>query len=190
MSFFRFGTDADAGIVPTITNFVAALLGYTPVNKAGDTISGPVTISGGSALNMGDGGGALKRIYCSANVLGINNNANSVQIFTLDDAGNGVFAGNATAASDERFKTNWKPLQKNFVPALAQVRYGSYDRVDIPGRFVGVGAQSLREVLPEAILEDSRGFLSVNYGAAALVACIELAKEVEHLKARLLAAGL
>ena len=39
--------------------------------------------------------------------------------------------------------------------------------------------------LAEAVMEDSDGFLSVAYGNAALVACIELAKEVVALKAEI-----
>ena len=40
-------------------------------------------------------------------------------------------------------------------------------------------------VLPEAVVEGADGFLSVNYGGAALVAAIELAKVVEELRAEI-----
>jgi hypothetical protein len=43
----------------------------------------------------------------------------------------------------------------------------------------------LRDVLPETILEDASGRLSVAYGNAALVACVELAKEVLMLRAEI-----
>ena len=51
-------------------------------------------------------------------------------------------------------------------------------------RQVGVSAQSLRVVLPEAVIEDDEGTLSVAYGNAALAVCIALAREVESLRAR------
>jgi hypothetical protein len=38
------------------------------------------------------------------------------------------------------------------------------------------------EVLPEAVNADDKGMLSVSYGNAALVAAIELAKEVKKLR--------
>ena len=40
-------------------------------------------------------------------------------------------------------------------------------------------------VLPEAVVEGADGYLSVNYGGAALVAAIELAKVVERLQAEI-----
>lgn len=45
---------------------------------------------------------------------------------------------------------------------------------------MGVSAQSLQNVLPEAV-EDKDGLLAVNYGAAALVSAVELAKKVVEL---------
>jgi hypothetical protein len=49
-------------------------------------------------------------------------------------------------------------------------------------RQVGVSAQSLRDLIPEAIQESEEGTLSVAYGQAALAACVELAKEVVTLR--------
>jgi hypothetical protein len=46
---------------------------------------------------------------------------------------------------------------------------------------VGVSAQSLQEILPNAI-EEKDDKLSVAYGNAALVSAIELAKEIVKLK--------
>jgi hypothetical protein len=98
--------------------------------------------------------------------------------------GNVTFANNVTYNSDERLKTDWESLPPDFIDRLAGVLSGTYTRIDGDGsRHTGVGAGSLREVLPEAVLESSQGILSVAYGNAALVACIELAKEVVRLRA-------
>jgi hypothetical protein len=51
-------------------------------------------------------------------------------------------------------------------------------------RQVGVSAQSLQPLLPEAVLEGEH--LSVAYGNAALAACVELAKELVKLKQEIL----
>lgn len=91
--------------------------------------------------------------------------------------------GNVTAFSDERYKTNWRSVPQNFVHDLAQVRSGVYDRTDEEVTQVGVSAQSLQNVLPESVSCDDHGRLSVAYGNAALVACVELAKELVKLRA-------
>jgi hypothetical protein len=98
-----------------------------------------------------------------------------------------VTSGAVTAYSDERLKTNWQAMPENYVARLAQVRVGIYDRIDSGARQVGVGAQSFRELLPEAILEakDDIKTLSVSYGNAALASAVELAKEVITLQARI-----
>ena len=96
-----------------------------------------------------------------------------------------VAAGNITAYSDERLKTNWKDLGNDFVSKLATVKTGTFDRIDRElGTQVGVSAQSLREVLPEAVNEadDEDKTLSVHYGNAALASAVMLARELVSLK--------
>lgn len=98
---------------------------------------------------------------------------------------NFIAAGNVTAYSDERLKENWRNLPVDFVEQLAGVKCGIYDRIDteFAKTQVGVSAQSLQNVMSNAIIEDSEGILSVAYGNAALVSAVELAKEVVSLKA-------
>jgi len=98
-----------------------------------------------------------------------------------------VASGNVTAFSDERLKTNWRGVGADFVTYLADVKSGVYERTDADLTQVGVSAQSLQNVLPEAVLTSPDGLLSVAYGNAALVACVELAREVVSLRARLAA---
>lgn len=95
-----------------------------------------------------------------------------------------VTASNVTITSDERIKGEWEDLPPNLVSRLSAVKVGTYRRIDTDSdaRHVGVTAQSLREVLPEAVLEGASGMLSVAYGNAALVACVALAKEVRALQ--------
>jgi hypothetical protein len=93
--------------------------------------------------------------------------------------------GDVNSVSDTRFKTNWRSLPEDFLDQLSEVQYGIYDRLDIDATQAGVSAQDLRSVLPEVITENEAGYLSVNYGAAALVAIIELTKQVKELKEEL-----
>lgn len=115
-----------------------------------------------------------------------NTNGSSV-VWRINGAGNSIASGNVTAYSDERLKTNWRNMPENFVSRLSKVKVGIYDRTDGSKiTQVGVGAQSLQEVLPEAVIkaDDEMGTLSVNYGGAALASSVELAKEVVDLRAR------
>ena len=100
---------------------------------------------------------------------------------------NFIAAGTVTANSDERLKENWRPVQEDFVGKLAEIKSGVYDRVDLEHHKTqaGVSAQAWQKLLPETVLEDSDGILSVAYGNAALVAAIELAKEVVKLREEL-----
>lgn len=107
----------------------------------------------------------------------------SAQI-TVDFGGNLTATGNLTANSDERLKYGWKGFAPDFLDSLAGVKRGSYTRLDSGAEQVGVSAQSLQRVLPQAVQTDSDGLLSVAYGNAALVAAIELAGEVVALRGR------
>jgi hypothetical protein len=113
--------------------------------------------------------------------------AGGFSVGTTSDPGAGaiIAAGNITSNSDERYKANWRSVTPNFVEKLAAVKSGVYDRTDQKATQAGVSAQSLRDVLPETVLEDASGRLSVAYGNAALVACVELAKEVLKLRAEI-----
>jgi hypothetical protein len=74
-------------------------------------------------------------------------------------------------------------MPDNFVSRLSEVRVGIYDRTDGEQLTqVGVSAQSLQELLPEAITtaQDEMGTLSVNYGGAALASAVELAKAIKE----------
>lgn len=109
-------------------------------------------------------------------------------IFTIDDSGNCTAVANVTAYSDERLKKDWAPVAANFVERMAtEIKHGTYTRTDIDQRQAGVSAQDWQKLLAETVMTDKDGTLSVAYGNAALVACIELAKEVVALKAEIAA---
>ncbi|MEB2554040.1 tail fiber domain-containing protein [Burkholderia cenocepacia] len=104
----------------------------------------------------------------------------SIVRFSTDISGNFTANGNVTANSDERLKCDWSDLDKNFIEQLADVKMGTYTRIDTGNRQVGVSAQSLQSVLPEAVHGET--VLSVAYGNAALVAVIALSREVLRLR--------
>ena len=122
---------------------------------------------------------------------------------SLDSTGAGINCGGSvsvtgtlsanlvTQTSDEKRKKNWEePDSAKLVCELSSIeKWGSFDWTD-GGNSLGIGAQSLQKIegLDAAVHKSVYGALAVNYGGAAMVATVALAKEVEILKA--LVAGL
>lgn len=96
--------------------------------------------------------------------------------FTFDQT-TGVFTCvDFAMSSDERDKTGWRGVGRHFLQRLADVRRGSFLRKSTGRRELGVSAQSLKPVMPWAVIKDATtGELQVRYAQAALVAAIELA---------------
>lgn len=147
-------------------------LGCLSDNGAGAAMS--FHIGGNYAINLGlDNDRSFK--------LGGWSDGNSTR-WTADTAGNFTARGNVTAYSDDKLKKDWKNLGTDVVSRLAALKSGTFERIDSGTRQVGVSAQSLKQILPEAVMEDSEGTMSVAYGNAALALCVELAKEIVQLK--------
>lgn len=109
--------------------------------------------------------------------------ATNADLWYCDNTGSFIAKGDIGADSDERLKSNWIAPSADFLPALAKVKHGTYDRVDIGITQVGVGAQSLQMVpgLEFAVREnEDTHMLSVSYGQAAMVAVVQLAMRAEE----------
>jgi hypothetical protein len=158
----------------------------------GGTVSGS-TITATTKFLAGDGSAAVPSIAFSSDgsqntglywsgegIIGITNDG--VASGSISAGGNLVMVGNVTAFSDERLKKNWTELDSSYISRLAQVKNGTYERIDNNLKQVGVSAQSLQEILPEAVMTNEDGILSVAYGNAALVSTVKLAQEVMVLK--------
>ena len=131
----------------------------------------------GMAWSHPNAGGAAGNLDSHGLLILINGGFGSAMSYSIKAS------GNVTAYSDERLKTNWKPMPEDYVSQLAEVRVGIYDRTDGEQLTqVGVSAQSLQELLPEAVTtaNDDIGTLSVNYGGAALASAVELAKAIKE----------
>jgi hypothetical protein len=93
--------------------------------------------------------------------------------------------GNITAYSDERLKKDWKVLPDSFIYDLSKIKYGTYTRIDTGETQVGTSAQDWQKVLPDAVITDEDGMLSLNYGNAAMVTILKLTEKVIELESRL-----
>ena len=185
---------------------------FTTINAAGTTViaavsnTGNFTVTGvvaATGLNLGNGNyiqskdtsGTLRPMLWNAadnytnignvggNAVRFLNQASSVAILYCDNSGNLTVTGTVTASSDERLKENWSDLPTDFLARLAVVKHGTYDRIDTKEHEIGVSAQDLQLLMPDAVRADTDGMLSVAYGNAALVAVIALTKEVAALRA-------
>jgi hypothetical protein len=165
------------------------------VSNTGGNFYHAIDTSGGGTFGVGYSAniwydGNYPMVFATNNSARMRINAGGgVSIGTTTDSGNTnlLVAGTVTgssfiASSDERLKENWTGLSADFIEKLSQVKNGSFNRIGNDTRESGVTAQSLQKVMPEAVVEGADGYLSVNYGGAALVAAIELAKVVEELR--------
>jgi hypothetical protein len=184
----------NAATATTITG-VAQSFGLTTSaqNTAFANKIGPeVTAQGGGGAVMSfhrPGAYGLNMGLDSDNVFRIGGWSASANRLQMDMTGNLTMNGNVTAYSDERLKQNWSDLPADFVEQLALVKHGLYDRIGAELRQVGVGAQSLQRLLPEAVLVgmDQQKTLSVAYGNAALASAIQLAIRVVQQDKRIAA---
>ena len=155
---------------------------------SGGTLTGTIYSNAASIIIGQQGGSTRGYLYNDSAGMGFLTSGGSwaayVPLGTNNWQVNGSItaSGNVTAYSDERVKANWRQLDDGFVVKLAGVKSGIYDRTDIELTQAGVSAQSLRDVLPQTVMESSDGELSVAYGNAALVSAVELAKELVALK--------
>lgn len=181
---------ASSGNIYTDSNYGYGLVGvyssyrYQGVFAMGDAYKLPAdgTTTGslyGMAWSHPNAGGVAGNL-ASHGLLLLQNGAFMCSLST-----NIVASGNITAYSDERLKTNWKPMPNNFVENLSKVKVGIYERTDQNNDVqVGVSAQSLQKILPEAIMtsKDDMETLSISYGNAALASAVEISKEIVSLK--------
>jgi len=155
------------------------------ISAAGTPLVINSTNSAVDKIQFKDNGAQTGQLYSSSTYPLLWRNASNGTSFYVDATGNFTATANVTAYSDERLKKNWADLPADFIERLAKVKYGTYDRTDIEQRQIGVSAQSLQTLMPEAVMTDEADMLMVAYGNAALAACIALAEEVVRLRARL-----
>jgi hypothetical protein len=204
------------GAVTLSSGDVTGALGYTPLSLAGGTMTGTITTTqgNGNGINLNAAGSGFlfgtnqdNASSTQANVkltswFGIGfspsisgqpvpqwENAAWINCRTGDISGRGALtmSGNVTAFSDERLKTDWALLPTDFVERLAQVKSGTYTRIDSNERQAGSSAQDWQKLLPEVVQTSSDGdrTLALAYGNAALVSTVELAKRVVDQEARI-----
>jgi parallel beta-helix repeat protein len=106
-------------------------------------------------------------------------------------------SGNITSASDERLKN----IQGEFKAGLPEIlkinpilyKWNKKSGLETEHTYVGFSAQEIKRLIPEAVGQDSKGYLTLNdrgITAALVNAVKEQQKEIDDLKARLDRAGI
>ena len=162
---------------------------------SGGTISGSLTVSANNAtgggiiladdgdiVDLNDGYCAMRFSY-GVRVFSANRGGSAVH--TLHSDGTFTSSGNITAYSDESLKKDWSPVATDFVARLADIKHGTYTRIDSGERQAGASAQDWQKLLPEVVSAGADGILSLAYGNAAVVSVIELAKRVVEQDSRI-----
>jgi hypothetical protein len=161
-------------------------------------MSGGTITTLASQLAVGTGQNEEKRLrlqnsnrdvyfYLNSTTVGLYDASGATGRWSTDTSGNFTATGNITAYSDVRLKANIHPIE-DALNTVSRLRGVSYQRISDGSTQIGVVAQEVKEVLPEVVIEDSEGTLSVAYGnmVGLLIEAIkELSAKVEELEKRI-----
>ena len=142
------------------------------------TVDAKGRVTAASAMTSGDVTGALG--YTPANKAG-DSFTGSISV-----SGSITANGDITAYSDERLKMNVETVT-DALDRVRSLRGVTFTRRDTGSRGVGLIAQELAPIVPEAVMTHDNGLLSVAYGnlvGVLIEAVKELADKVERLEAR------
>ena len=140
------------------------------------TVDAKGRVTAGSSMTSGDVTGALG--YTPANKAG-DSFTGSISV-----TGTITATGDITAYSDASLKTEVVTIS-NALDLVSRLRGVSFTRTDTGNRGIGVIAQELAAVVPEAVQANEDGLLSVAYGnllGVLIEAVKELSGKVERLE--------
>jgi hypothetical protein len=142
------------------------------------TVDAKGRVTNGSSMTSGDVTGALG--YTPANKAG-DSFTGSISV-----SGSITATGDITAYSDERLKTDIETIT-GALDRVRKLRGVTFTRRETGSRGIGLVAQELAPIVPEAVTTHDDGLLSVAYGnlvGVLIEAVKELADKVERLEAR------
>ncbi|MGH8016446.1 MAG: tail fiber domain-containing protein, partial [Candidatus Zixiibacteriota bacterium] len=143
---------------------------------------------GGGRISL-QGSGVGSNVLLAPGPAGVTLNQGDQQVI-----GNLCATGTIGPCSDKRLKQNIRPIE-GALEKIKQINGKNYkwNREEFPdfnfaeGNQIGVIAQEVKEVVPEAVSENNDGYLTVDYGritAVLIEAVKEQQKQIEDLKAK------
>ena len=167
-------------------------------------VTGATTLNAATTINLASAGalnintsGTLNglRFYSGSTITGqlgasttypfyVSNAAGTAMIYS-DTSGNFTAAANISAYSDAKLKTNVHTID-DALTLVEQLRGVYYERIDSGEEGIGVIAQEIQKIFPQAV-QNNDGTLSVLYGnlvGPLIEAVKELSAKVKELEAR------
>ena len=161
-------------------------IGCGNISSSGNiTLPGSFQITNAApTITMADTDNGTFSIHCNSGLIGFLGTGGG-WISRTDNSGNFTATANITAYSDARLKKDVENID-GALGLIGQLRGVRYTRIDSEERGIGVIAQEVQKVFPEAVL-DNDGTLSVAYGNL-VGPLIEAVKELSDRLAKLEAA--
>ena len=184
------------GTIAGASDYATLLRADTSDTMSGSlTLGGSLTVGNGatsSDIYMHDSDETTRRIHCNSSKVGFLKSDNNWGCYA-DNSGNWVAAGNVTAYSDQKLKTNVNTIN-DALSIVGKLRGVSFDWKADGEHSIGLIAQEVKEVLPELVVtnkgvspvtQEIEEIKSVDYGkiVGVLINAInELKAEVDELK--------
>lgn len=124
-------------------------------------------------------GGSVVIPSASATTSGVITTTTQSFAGTKTFTGSVTIQGTLTESSDKRIKENIKPLENALDKVLALTGV-SFNKISYENTEIGFIAQDIQEVLPELVIEDGQGMLSVSY-ARTVALLVEAVKEQNNV---------
>lgn len=167
------------------------------LSKTGGDMTGALTMANGVAYRGYDTGGNSRHIVNfavdnniyqftgTAGYIIYSNGVNAAVVGSMDLNGNWTGA-KFTGTSDERLKDSWRPLPADTLERFAAIEKAGLFRWTESGEIDGgVGAQSIQEIAPWAVISDPRDVLHVNHGGLNTALLHQMAQRLLRLEAAL-----
>lgn len=175
-----------ARTIMTRTTGSAICTDISALPLTGGTLTGNLSIINSTTemrLTLGSSGGYY---FGNATLAGFKNSGGTARVSWNISTGDFTAAGNVTAYSDARLKTDVETIN-NALALVGQMRGVRYVRRSDGAPGVGVIAQEMQKVVPEVVIGNDSGYLSVAYPnlvGVLIEAVKELSARVEALEGK------
>lgn len=136
-----------------------------PSISSTSTISAATSISANSAIISGNAttGTLTANTGSFVNLTASNPSFTNLSVSNLSVGGNGTFGGTVTASSDRRLKKSIENLDEDFLSAILSLSGKRFQWKKDEKYSVGLIAQEVEKVFPEAVATDNKGFKYLAY---------------------------
>lgn len=167
----------------TVSGTTGTFTGSVTISSNNASGGGLILSDDGDIVDLNDGYASMR---FSSGVRVYSGNKTGGAVITLSSSGSITATGDITAYSDARLKTDIETIT-GALDRLRKLRGVTFTRRDTGSRGIGLVAQELAPIVPEAVMAHDDGLLSVAYGnlvGVLIEAVKDLADKVERLEAQ------